>query len=194
MVNNEPLGAPRLVRQRTAAPPVSAPRQDGAENRAEFGECYRAEITRLVGFLMAAGADADEAWDAAQTAFARAWEQWSSIHTNPRAWLRTTSYRVFLRQVPDRESRRGRAAPDKPDVALTPEQMAQLAQSTAAVRELLGGLPYAQRVALALRMDGFSYDDIAEITDKTEAAARQNVSRAKAALRARLTVAEGGTR
>jgi RNA polymerase sigma-70 factor (ECF subfamily) len=157
----------------------------------EFSQFYRADVTRLVGFLMSAyGADADEAWDAAQTAFARAWERWSAIHTNPRAWVRTTAHRVFLRQIPDRQDRLGRAVPDRPDVALTPEQIAHLTRSTARTRDLLQVLPPAQRITLALQLDGFSYPEIAEITGQTKDAARQNVSRAKATLRAHIA---GGT-
>src|SRR5262245_4892759 len=180
--------APGHPRRRTAAPPAPKPQdQAGPGKRAEFSELYRTDMTRLVGFLIAAyGADADEAWDAAQTAFARIWEQWSEVHTNHRAWLRTTAYRVFLRQVPDRDDRRGRAVPDRPDVALTPEQIACLSDGTARVRELLASLPDAQRAAYALKLDGFGYAEIAGITGQTIEAARQNVSRANATLSKRL--------
>jgi RNA polymerase sigma-70 factor (ECF subfamily) len=192
VVDDDPAGvdAPRRPRQWT--PPAPEPHRTGDEDRAAFAELYRADITRLVGFLMSAyGADADEAWDAAQTAFARAWQHWSSIHTSPRAWLRTTAHRVFLRQVPDRHDRLGRAVPDRPDVALTPEQIVLLTDSTARLRDLFQALPPAQRVALALQLDGFTYPEIAEIVDQKEGAVRQNVSRAKARIRSRL---EGGTR
>lgn len=180
---------------RAMTKPWTAPPEQhrvGDEDRAAFAELYRADITLLVGFLMSAyGADVDEAWDAAQSAFAQAWKNWSSIHTNPRAWLRTTAHRGFLRQVPDRNDRLGRAVPDRPDVALTPEQIAVVAESTARMRDLFQGLPPAQREALALKLDGFTYPEIAEITGQTHDAARQNVSRAKATLRSRMG---GGTR
>jgi RNA polymerase sigma factor (sigma-70 family) len=184
VVDGDTAGVDTPTRRGQAIP---EPRRADSRGRAAFVELYRGDVARLVGFLMSAyGADVDEAWDAAQVAFAAAWERWSSIHTNPRAWLRTTAYRAFLRQVPDRHDRLSRAVPDRPDVALTPEQIALLANSTARIRDLLQDLPPAQRVALALQLDGFTYAETAEITGQTEGAARQNVSRAKTSLRERL--------
>jgi RNA polymerase sigma-70 factor (ECF subfamily) len=132
--------------------------------------------------MIAFKADAANAWDAAQQAFLIAWSKWGDIHTNRRGWLRKVAARELFR-ILDRESRSEGAIPDSADPTPTPEQLAVIAEDTAEVRRLVHGLPAAQRVAVACRLDGIAYAEIADMTDTSEAALRQNYSRGIARIR-----------
>ena len=63
---------------------------------ADFEEFYQATRHRLVTFLYAMSGDRADAQDAAQEAYVRAWQRWSSIsaYDDPEAWLRTVGYRL----------------------------------------------------------------------------------------------------
>jgi RNA polymerase sigma-70 factor (sigma-E family) len=63
-----------------------------------FEEFYTATRHRLVTYLYAMTGDRAEAQDAAQEAYVRAWQRWSTIaaYDDPEAWLRTVAYRLTL--------------------------------------------------------------------------------------------------
>jgi RNA polymerase sigma-70 factor (sigma-E family) len=68
-----------------------------AEDRG-FEEFYQATRQRVVTFLYAMSGDRTEAQDAAQEAYVRAWQRWSTIsrYDDPEAWVRTIGYRLCL--------------------------------------------------------------------------------------------------
>ncbi|MBO0810135.1 MAG: hypothetical protein J2P32_17730, partial [Actinobacteria bacterium] len=55
---------------------LAAPAHTPAEFVADFGCCYRQQFPGLVWFVMGLGAGAEEAADAAQSAFAAAFPAW----------------------------------------------------------------------------------------------------------------------
>jgi RNA polymerase sigma-70 factor (sigma-E family) len=63
-----------------------------------FAEFYQGTRQRVVTFLYAMGGDRAEAQDAAQEAYVRAWQRWSTISTydDPEAWVRRVGYRLCL--------------------------------------------------------------------------------------------------
>jgi RNA polymerase sigma-70 factor (ECF subfamily) len=63
-----------------------------------FDEFYRGSRHRVGTFLYSVCGDRAEAQDAAQEAYARAWQRWSTVSTydDPEAWVRTVGYRLVL--------------------------------------------------------------------------------------------------
>ncbi|MFI5496925.1 sigma-70 family RNA polymerase sigma factor [Actinoplanes sp. NPDC051859] len=63
-----------------------------------FEEFYSGTRHRLVTYLYAMTGDRAEAQDAAQEAYVRAWQRWSTVSTydNPEAWLRNVASRLCM--------------------------------------------------------------------------------------------------
>ncbi|WBC13059.1 SigE family RNA polymerase sigma factor [Micromonospora sp. WMMA1998] len=63
-----------------------------------FEEFYRNSRQRVVTVLYALGGDRGEAQDAAQEAYARAWQRWPRIsaYDDPEAWVRTVGHRLLI--------------------------------------------------------------------------------------------------
>jgi RNA polymerase sigma-70 factor (ECF subfamily) len=61
-----------------------------------FDEFYQGSRQRVVAFLYAMSGDRGEAQDAAQEAYVRAWQRWSTISTyeDPEAWVRKVGYNL----------------------------------------------------------------------------------------------------
>jgi RNA polymerase sigma factor (sigma-70 family) len=147
--------------------------------QAEWEVCYRAEMPRLIRYLMKCFGESDmrDAADAAQSAFAELFAKWGTVRS-PRAWLRTVAFRQMLRQ-PAEYPLDAHSDPSVLPASSALELREQEQQVLAALRQL----PLAQRQVLALVYDQFSCQEIAEITGKNEAAVRKNIERARAAMR-----------
>lgn len=67
-------------------------------DESSFEGFYQASRHRVVTMLYALGGDLAEAQDAAQEAYARAWQRWAKISTyeDPEAWVRTVGYRLLM--------------------------------------------------------------------------------------------------
>ena len=63
-----------------------------------FAKFFAEEHAGLVLFLFRHGAGYEDARDAAQESFVRAYLKWGTI-VNPRTWIRTTAVRIYRRQV-----------------------------------------------------------------------------------------------
>jgi RNA polymerase sigma-70 factor (ECF subfamily) len=63
-----------------------------------FEEFYTSTRHRLITYLYAMTGDRVEAQDAAQEAYVRAWQRWSTVsgYDNPEAWVRTVGHRLCL--------------------------------------------------------------------------------------------------
>src|SRR6516164_513281 len=134
----------------------------------------RAMAYRMLGSL----SDAD---DAVQEGWLRAAGAGSDDVANLEGWLTTIVARVCLDMLRSRKSRR--EEPLSPDDAAVdgPEQEAMLADSVGlAMLVVLDTLPPAERVAFVLHDTfGLPFGEIAAITGRTPASARQLASRAR---------------
>jgi RNA polymerase sigma-70 factor (ECF subfamily) len=161
---------------------IAAPRRDGVTDVAqvEFAACYAAEMPVLVRFLMKCGASQLDAMDAAHNAFVLLYQQWDSVR-QPRQWLRTVAFRLFLRMP----AASGQPLRDEDDraVAGSAADRLELQEEERAVLGTFLRLPMTQRAVFALYFDDFSVREIAEILQMSTDAVRQNISRARAALR-----------
>jgi RNA polymerase sigma-70 factor (sigma-E family) len=63
-----------------------------------FDDFYQGTRQRVVTFLYAMSGDRADAQDAAQEAYVRAWQRWSTIsaYDDPEAWVRRVGYRLCL--------------------------------------------------------------------------------------------------
>ena len=134
----------------------------------------RAMAYRMLGSL----SDAD---DAVQEGWLRAAGAGSDDVANLEGWVTTIVARVCLDMLRSRKSRR--EEPLSPDDAAVdgPEQEAMLADSVGlAMLVVLDTLPPAERVAFVLHDTfGLPFGEIAAITGRTPASARQLASRAR---------------
>ena len=153
--------------------------KDGLARRFEASRPrLRAMAYRMLGSL----SDAD---DAVQEGWLRASAADSDDVANLEGWLTTIVARVCLDTLRSRKSRR--EEPLRPDDAAAaglergPEQEAMLADSVGlAMLVVLDTLPPAERVAFVLHDTfGLPFGEIAAITGRTPASARQLASRAR---------------
>lgn len=199
MANDEPprVDAPGIARgERPDAKALPGPWALDPRQRADYARLFRSEARSLaVHLILGFGAWPEEAWDATQNTFVKVWENWGKFPSDVkarRAWLRTTAGREYLRSVrQDRKHRSNEPVPDLPARDLSPEDVVLLEKATAYSRSVLSTLPTTQRLHLTWHLDGYTNADIARYTGKTEAAVRQNISRALRTLNAQL---KGGAR
>ena len=161
---------------------IVAPRRDGVTDvsQVEFAACYAAEMPVLVRFLMKCGAGELDAMDAAHNAFVLLYQQWDTVR-KPRQWLRTVAFRLFLR-MPVSGGQPLRDEDDRATAGLASDHL-ELQEEERAVLGTFLRLPMTQRAVFALYFDDFSVREIAEILQMSTDAVRQNISRARAALR-----------
>ena len=146
----------------------------------------RAMAYRMLGSL----SDAD---DAVQEAWIHAAGASVSAVDNPEGWFTTIVARVCLDMLRSRKSRREEPL-DLPDAAVAgPEQEAMLADSVGlALLVVLDTLAPAERVAFVLHDTfGLPFGQIAAITGRSPAAARQLASRARRRIQGTASVPRG---
>lgn len=160
----------------------------------DFAALYRQQRSPLLWHLRCLGASLAEAADAVQDAFAHALKAAGQVRDDRAwpAWLRTVAVRCYLRSIATRGGRDdGRPAvsvltmADVPDldVAADPAAEAQQHLQEEAVFSLLATLPSQQRRVFALHYEGLSTAEIETALCMSQAAVRQNLARARAALK-----------
>ncbi len=150
-------------------------------NRFQYNTCVDQYADGLFRFVLASLRNRMEAEDVVQDCFARVWERRHQVeYDKAKSYLFTTAYHLVVDQTRKRHQ----------EVAV--EQLFQLPdKGTNAypdVNEILhkavATLPEAQRSAVLLRdYEGYSYQEIGDITGQTEAQVKTNIFRARTALR-----------
>lgn len=153
-----------------------------------FEDFVRAERSALIWFLVTQHtATLHEAEEAAQMAFIHAWRRWKTL-TNPHAWVRTVAVREYLRSSPSGDPRRARQVEFdesvQPWLATMPStaETVTLSDRERLVCAELAKLPPTQRAVAALRYEGYSNREIAELLGVDQSAVRHNVLRARSRL------------
>jgi RNA polymerase sigma factor (sigma-70 family) len=144
-----------------------------------FEKFFRAEFLSAVTTLVTSGFARPAAEDAILSVMADAYEQWSAI-TYPRAWVLKAGYREALRrQRRDRDGllRTARIAPREISDQCPPFD------GQDQILRWLGQLPERQRQVVALHLDEFTYDEIAQILDIRPGTVRSTHRSARKALR-----------
>lgn len=154
---------------------------DGSKRDADFDSFYRLHWARLVAALALVLPQGEDPEDAAQEAFARAYQYWSRIssYDGPDGWLFVTGYRVAtgVRRRAAVRARKGWLAA-KPSSDDSPDR-------TALALGVLATLTPRQRAALLLRhYYGYSTRDVARTLRCREGTVKSLIARGKQALQA----------
>jgi DNA-directed RNA polymerase specialized sigma24 family protein len=154
-----------------------------------FDEFYRGELPRLVVFVRnRMRATWEEAADAAQDALVAALVHWEEI-TNPRAWVRVTAERKFLRH--QLRSRQGTELARRPGWGVSGGYASPaVCEETEMVLEAIKWLPPAQRRVMAWYFDGYAPAEIAGILGEDAPTVRSNLRHARRRLAEALAVPE----
>jgi RNA polymerase sigma-70 factor (ECF subfamily) len=157
----------------------------------EFDEFYRGTGPRVLAYLYAVGGDLAEAQDAAQEAYARAWERWSKVQTyvDPELWVRSVGWRILANRW-RRLQRRG----DAYRRLGLPEPLPAVKEDAVALVAALRQLPTDQRVALVLfHLVDLPVVEIARQTGAPVGTVKARLSRGRAALATLLGADESET-
>ncbi len=148
-------------------------------------ESDRPRLRAVAYRVLGSAAEAD---DAVQEAWLRISRSDAAAVENMSGWLTTIVARVSLNMLQSRKSRREElvdvpedGGSHRPDTVADPEQEALLAESVGtAMLVILDTLTPAERLAFVLHdMFAVPFEEIAQIVDRTPAAARQLASRAR---------------
>ncbi|MFK8910397.1 SigE family RNA polymerase sigma factor [Streptomyces sp. YS-3] len=156
----------------------------------EFEEFYAHSVTRLVGQLYLMTGDLHEAQDVVQEAFVRAWGRRAKLlrEAGPEAWVRTVAWRLAVSRW-----RRGRRAGEAWLLHSGGRSGAELGPdpSSVALVDALRLLSERQRrVAVLHYVCDLTVEQVAAETGLSTGTVKTHLSRARAALRPRLTSEE----
>jgi RNA polymerase sigma-70 factor, ECF subfamily len=164
-------------------------------DRLALGQLVRRHQRALFALCLRYVSDADEAADLVQRSFVRAMAKLTDLRDPAvfRSWLLRIGAHLALNHLRDHarfvsddgEDER----PSNPDRSLTPPALERIeaAESSAALRDAVRGLPTKQRMTLELRIyEDLSFREIAAALDISEGAAKVNFHYAVRKLRATL--------
>jgi RNA polymerase sigma-70 factor (ECF subfamily) len=169
-----------------------------------FGVLVERHQDRLYASLVRILGSAEDAREAVQDAFVHAYQKLDSFQGNAAfsTWLfRIAINAAFSRQ---RRARRYKASldgarggagyePADPRPDADPSQPLEQSETQRIVREALAALPEEYRTALVLKeMEGFRYEEIAEIVGVPIGTVRSRIHRARQELREKLRIALKG--
>ncbi|MEW2529512.1 RNA polymerase sigma factor [Streptomyces sp. NPDC047071] len=146
----------------------------------EFSEFFRAEYPRLVRGLAAAGATVEEAKDVAQEAMLELAGIWPNCR-RPYGWVRKVAWHKYLK-IAERDRKRTNG---EWQACLCPQAVQSYDDPDEKewVRQRLLELPPRQRAVVALYVDGYSTDEIAELLKTEVSTVRSHLRHARTALR-----------
>ncbi|MDB4950539.1 MAG: polymerase, sigma-24 subunit, subfamily [Gemmatimonadetes bacterium] len=161
---------------------------------AEFRRLFEARFASLFRYLDRLSGDAALAEDVAQQAFVKLYER-GRMPDDPPAWLAAVANNLF------RDSRRGTSrrlrllSGRSPDFALAdpppaPDAGVDAPARRQAARRALDGLPERERRMLLLRVEGYSYREIAAALELAEASVGSLLLRARRAFKSAMEETE----
>ena len=146
----------------------------------DFDQFYAGTVRRVTSYLYAVAGSRAEAEDAAQEAFARAWQRWDKVsgYGDPEAWVRTVGYRISVsawRKATTRAAahRRHGAPRDEPGPS----------SDYLAIVDALKQISPDQRQAIVLyHLVGLSVNEIARETGAPPGTVKARLARGRQAL------------
>ena len=154
-------------------------------NTEQYNQCVEQYSDRLFRFAFSSLRNREEAEDVVQESFARVWEKRRTVDfAKAKSYLFTTVHHAMIDEV--RQRQRFTSIED-----CLPNELKETPNAFPDVNDILhktlATLPEAQRNALLLRdYEGYSYQEIGDITGMTEAQVKINIFRARTALKNKL--------
>jgi RNA polymerase sigma-70 factor (ECF subfamily) len=151
----------------------------------EFDSFYAVTRPRLLHQLTIVTLDREQAADALQEAYVRAWQRWDRLvlYDDPEAWVRTVAYRRCVSHWRRLATAR-RAAPD---VAVAESTAAVATADVVAVRQALASLSPEHRAVLVLHeICDLSVEEIARSLHVPKGTVKSRLARGRSALAALL--------
>ena len=154
-------------------------------DRSQYNQCVEQYADRLFRFAFSSLRNREQAEDVVQESFTRVWEKVKTVDfAKAKSYLFTTAHHVMIDEFRQRQhfvsaedctpSEDGTHKTPYPDV-------------NDILHKALTTLPEAQRNALLMRdYEGYSYQEIGNITGMTEAQVKINIFRARTALKNKL--------
>ncbi|MBO7616480.1 MAG: sigma-70 family RNA polymerase sigma factor [Bacteroidales bacterium] len=154
-------------------------------DRHQYNQCVELYADRLFRFAFSSLRNREQAEDVVQESFARVWEKVKTVDfAKAKSYLFTTAHHAMIDEVRQRQH-----FASIEDLAPTKELSTQSPYPDVndILHKALSTLPEAQRNALLLRdYEGYSYQEIGDITGMTEAQVKVNIFRARTALKNKL--------
>jgi RNA polymerase sigma factor (sigma-70 family) len=147
---------------------------------AGFREFFRHEYVLVVAFLCRAGFAAHLADEATAQAMAAAFECWTTITHNARAWVRTAAYRQAVRdaRLTRTELTRLIARGYRPAAGDGTGPLRAVEQGDELL-EMLGKLTERQRLVMSCHLDGFTTEEIARMAGMRPTTVRSHLRNAR---------------
>ena len=154
-------------------------------DRSQYNRCVEQYADRLFRFAFSSLRNREQAEDVVQESFARVWEKVETIDFGKaKSYLFTTAHHVMIDELRLRQPLT--SIDDCPPNELK-EKPNPYPDVNDILHKALATLPEAQRNALLLRdYEGYSYQEIGDITGMSEAQVKVNIFRARTALKNKL--------
>ena len=154
-------------------------------DRSQYNQCVELYADRLFRFAFSSLRNREEAEDVVQESFARVWEKVKTVDfAKAKSYLFTTAHHAMIDQV---RYRQRFANVEEPLPANAKATQNAYPDVNDILQKALTTLPEAQRNALLLRdYEGYSYQEIGDITGMSEAQVKINIFRARTALKNKL--------
>lgn len=135
----------------------------------------------LYRFVLKTCNNSDKAKDIVQDSFERLWQNVSNIDAEKaKSYLFTTAYHIFV-DTHRKDSKQERLSTNRTDEPMHTSQYSDLQE---VLHRALNQLPEIQRSVVLLRdYEGYSYDEISEITGLSESQVKVYIFRARVALK-----------
>lgn len=148
---------------------------------AQYNECVEAYADGVYRFILKNMRDEDEARDVVQEAYARMWEKAANVnYTKAKSYLFSTAYHTMIDRI--RKSQRlsvGEETYDEPQY--TSSSYSDLQD---VLNRALETLPETQKHVVLLRdYEGYSYDEIGQITNLNASQVKVYIYRARKTLK-----------
>ena len=154
-------------------------------DRSQFNQCVEQYADRLFRFAFSSLRNREQAEDVVQESFARVWEKVKTVDfAKAKSYLFTAAHHAMIDEVRQRQH-----FASIEDLAPASERSTQspYPDVNEILHKAIATLPEAQRNALLLRdYEGYSYQEIGDITGMSEAQVKVNIFRARTTLKNKL--------
>ena len=153
-------------------------------DRHQYNQCVELYADRLFRFAFSSLRNREQAEDVVQESFARVWEKVKTVDfAKAKSYLFTTAHHAMIDEVRQRQ----RTSDIEELATFADPKGIPYPDVNEILHKALATLPEAQRNAVLLRdYEGYSYQEIGDITGMTEAQVKINIFRARTALKNKL--------